>query len=218
MPPLCVLTAYDARFAEIAALSVPRLRAFADAQGHALRVVERNDCARRGGWLKIEPIRDALAAGFEHVLWIDADALIVREGGDIRAAARADADLAMAWHEPAPHSSGDAAHFNTGVMLIRATDWSRQFFARVWETGPLAHRWNDQAAILHLLGFDGVLELGADRPDEPNRAHVARLDIAWNSIPGVCAAPDPIVRHYAGVGDLAAREGQMRWEVEWMGV
>ena len=38
----------------------------------------------------------------------------------------------------------------------------------------------------------------------PDRQHVARLDVAWNSIPGVAAAPDPIINHYAGM-DLRTR-------------
>lgn len=134
---VCVLTAYDDRFTSISAISVPSMRRLADAHGYALRVVERNDCTRRGGWLKVEPIIEALSGAFDFVLWLDTDAYVARTDADIRNVTHPDIDLHMAWHTT-PH--GDRPHFNTGVMLIRASDWSRTFFARVWELGPLAHK------------------------------------------------------------------------------
>jgi hypothetical protein len=85
------------------------------------------------------------------------------------------------------------------------TDWSRAFFKQVWNIGQLEHPWFDQATILHALGYDHCLGLGPDRPDEPNRSHLARLDTAWNSIPGLATAPDPIVHHYAGISNPSTR-------------
>jgi hypothetical protein len=203
---VCVLTAYDDRFAGIGAISVPSMRRLADAHGYALRVVERNDCTRRGGWLKIEPIVAALSGAFDFVLWLDADTYVVRTSIDIRNVTHPDIDLHMVWHAP---QHGDRSHFNTGVMLIRASDWSRAFFERVWEFGPLAHKWNDQATIHHLLGLDGVLQIGADRADVINRSPVASLSVSWNAIPGVCAVDDPIVWHCAGM-EMGARLDLMR--------
>ena len=84
------------------------------------------------------------------------------------------------------------------------------FFEAVWQVGPLPHRWNDQAAIHRVLGYDGLLGLGEDRDDEQNRRHVGRIGDAWNSIPGVCFADDPIILHYAGIPDLDHRARLMR--------
>jgi hypothetical protein len=205
---VCILTAYDDRFADLGAISVPSMRRFADAHGYALRAVERNGCSRRGGWLKIEPIIEALSGGFDFVLWLDADTYVARADVDIRNVTHPDIDLHMAWHVPPQHEHGDLPHFNTGVMLIRASDWSRAFFARVWERGPLAHKWNDQATIHHLLGLDGALRMG-ENSDVMSRSPVSSLNVSWNSIPAVCAVDDPMIWHCAGI-EMSARLDLMR--------
>jgi hypothetical protein len=198
---VCLLTAYNAGFRSIAEVTVPRMRALADSHDYHFRAIKRDDCSRRGGWIKIEPICAALAENFDFVFWIDTDALILRHDIDVRTAAVEGADLHMTWHG-ADTSRLDgppfSPHYNSGVVLIRANDWSRDFFTRVWNVGQLLHIWADQAAIYHLLGYDALLSLGVDRPDEPSRSHIAKLDTAWNAIPGVGMAADPIIHHYAG--------------------
>jgi hypothetical protein len=211
MPTLCILTAHDSRYEEIAAISAPFMRRLADAHGYTYTALRRDDCVRGAGWIKIEPILDVLSSGkFDFLLWLDADAMPVRTDVDVLTVARSDADLHMAWHRPLAQTTNDPAHYNTGVMLIRASDWSRRFFEAVWQVGPLPHRWNDQAAIHRVLGYDGLLGLGEDRDDEQNRRHVGRIGDAWNSIPGVCFADDPIILHYAGIPDLDHRAKLMR--------
>jgi hypothetical protein len=205
---LCLLTACDSAQQPLAAYTVPRMRTFADTHGYEPRFIHGNDWQRPRGWLKIEAIRSALECDFDFVLWLDIDAIVLRSEVDIRAAAISDASLHMAWHGPETSeilATGFVPHFNSGVMLIRVNDWSREFFRQVWETGQLSHHWFDQATILHTLGYDECLGLGPDRPDEPNRTRLARLDTAWNSIPGLAIAPDPIVHHYAGIGNPATR-------------
>jgi hypothetical protein len=184
------------------------MKAFAAAHGYRQRFVHGNDWKRPRGWLKIEVIRAALEDNFDFVLWMDVDAVVLRNDVDVRTVAADTADLHMAWHGPDTSeimAADFVPHFNSGVMLIRATDWSRAFYERVWEIGQLEHPWFDQATILHALGYDGCLGLGPDRPDEPNRSRLARLDTIWNSIPGLATAPDPIVHHYAGISNPSTR-------------
>ncbi|WP_441234125.1 putative nucleotide-diphospho-sugar transferase [Bradyrhizobium sp. 930_D9_N1_4] len=205
---LCLLTAYDSVQQPLAAFTVPRMQAFAQAHGYECRVVHGDDWKRPRGWLKVEVIQAALEDDFDFILWMDVDAVVLRNDVDIRTAAVDGADLHMAWHGPDTSeimAADFVPHFNSGIMLIRTTDWSRAFFTRVWETGQLRHPWFDQATILHALGYDGCLGLGPDRPDEPNRSRLAHLDTAWNSIPGLATAPDPIVHHYAGISNPSTR-------------
>jgi hypothetical protein len=206
---VCVITAYDSRFRDVASISVPSMRRFADAHGYSFRAVERDDCIRRGGWIKIEPILALLGQDYEYVLWLDADTVVARTDIDIRNAIQEGSHLHMAWFNPASAPDGDPPHFNTGVMLIRASDWSRDFFARVWNTDPLEHRWNDQAAILHRLGFDEALGIGERRATAESCRRVGRLDVTWNSIPHVCALDDPVIWHFAGM-EMGARLEAMR--------
>lgn len=203
-----LLTACDSVQRPLADFTIPRMEAFAAAQGYQQRFVHGNDWKRPRGWLKIEVIRAALEDNFDFVLWMDVDAVVLRNDVDIRTAAVDAADLHMAWHSPETSeimAADFVPHFNSGVMLIRVTDWSRAFFERVWDIGQLEHPWFDQATILHALGYDDCLGLGPDRADEPNRSHLARLDTAWNSIPGLATAPDPIVHHYAGISNPSTR-------------
>jgi hypothetical protein len=184
------------------------MKAFAAAHGYQQRFVHADNWKRPRGWLKIEVIRAALEDNVDLVLWMDVDAVVLRNDVDIRTAAKDAADLHMAWHGPETSeimAADFVPHFNSGVMVIRATDWSRGFFEQVWEIGQLPHAWFDQATILHALGYDDCLGLGPDRPDEPNRSRLARLDTIWNSVPGLATAPDPIVHHYAGISNPSTR-------------
>lgn len=211
-PSLCLLTACDSAQQSLAAHTVPRMRAFADTHGYEPRFIDSDDWQRPRGWLKIEAVRSALECDFDFVLWLDIDAIMLRTDVDIRTAAVSDASLHMAWHGPETSeilATGFVPHFNSGVMLICVNDWSRDFFRQVWDTGQLPHHWFDQATILHSLGYDECLGLGPDRPDEPNRSRLARLDTAWNSIPGLAISPDPIVHHYAGISNPATRLGMV---------
>ena len=207
-PSVCLLTAYNSAQQPLSAFTVPRMHAFAQAQNYEVRVVHRDNWERQRGWIKIEAIREAIDSNFDFLFWIDVDAVILRCEVDVRTAAVDNADLHMVWHGPDTsklEALDFVPHFNTGIMLIRVTDWSRNFFRRVWEVGQLPHPWADQATILHLLGYDGCLALGPNRPEESNRSRLARLDTAWNSIPGIATAPNPIIHHYAGIVNLGTR-------------
>src|SRR5262249_15368967 len=173
-----ILTAHDEAFRPIAELTIPRMQRYANRHGCDFRVVTDVDRSRPGGWIKIPPIRQALAEEFDFVFWIDADVLLIRDDVDIRSAARDGRDLHMSWMGPetmdwqAP--SWLVGHFNTGVMLIRNTGWSRDFFDRVWASTPLDHPWWEQATILDLLGYKHLIDRGSADPANPDRPHVER--------------------------------------------
>lgn len=205
---VCVLTAYNSRMQAIAAFTVPRMHAFAQTQGYEVRAISAEDWQRQRGWIKIEAVLAALDDDFDFILWVDIDALIVRRDVDVRAAAVDGADLHMVWHAPRTsvlQGFDLEPQYNSGVMLIRVADWSRSFFRQVWDVGQIDHPWTDQATILHLLGYDNILLLGPERPEEPNRRRVAHLDPIWNAVPGIAMAPDPIIHHYAGIEDPMTR-------------
>jgi hypothetical protein len=207
-PRVCLLSAYNSAQQPLAAFTAPSMQAFAQAHGYTVRAIHREDWERPRGWIKIEAIREVLEDDFDFVFWIDVDAIAWRRDVDVRAAAVDSASLLMAWHGPDTsriEARNFVPHFNSGIMLIRVNDWSRNFFRQVWEVGQLPHHWSDQATILHLLGYDDCLGLGPNRPDEPNRSRLARLDTVWNSTPGLAVAPDPIIHHYAGISNPSTR-------------
>jgi hypothetical protein len=215
------LTAYNSTLQPLAAFTVPRMHAFAAAHGYQVRVVFKDQWQRGDTWIKIEAIRAVLEDNFDFIFWVDIDALIVRRDVDVRTAAVDGADLHMVLHGPKTsllQGVDFEPQYNCGIMLIRVTSWSRDFFKRVWDVGQLAHPWGDQATILHLLGYDNILELGPERPEEPDRSRVARLDSAWNAVLGVAMAPDPIIHHHAGVSNLATRFRLMEVDARTVGL
>ncbi|MEA2986832.1 MAG: hypothetical protein QOD94_3086, partial [Alphaproteobacteria bacterium] len=203
-----VLTAYDPPFAGLAALTVPRMRAFSERHGYAFRETRVSDAGRRPVWMKITALRQALDEDHDLIMWIDVDALILRLDVDLRGALPPGKDLGMVWHGgDAVMPNGVPAHLNAGVLMVRPGSWSRDFFRRVAET-RLKHYWQEQAAMLHLLGYDAALGLGPDRPQAPDRQQVARLDPAWNAIPAVATVADPIIHHWAGISGPARERGR----------
>jgi hypothetical protein len=100
-PLVHLLTAYNSLHESIASIAIPSMRRLAGANNYSFEAVRRDDCLRNVGWIKIDPIRDALAGNTDYELWLDIDALPVRYDADIRAIANPDADLHLSWHQPA---------------------------------------------------------------------------------------------------------------------
>jgi len=138
-------------------------------------------------WNKIVLVRHALEMGFDIVVWLDADTLVVRRDDDIRSALASDGGpLALAWH-PGVENGFPPSHWNSGVMVMRNTPRVREFFKTVWELGPLGnHHWQEQARMLDLL------------PQYPDL--VQRLDDRWNCTDGVTSAPQPVILAWHGAG------------------
>jgi len=208
-PRVLILTGYDAAFAPIAALTVPRMQAYAARHGYDFRFTQTDEHrGRKPNWIKITLIRKALAEDpHDLVVWIDADAVIVRLDAELHELLPSDADLGMVWHGgdgPDGKLNRDPAHFNNGVIIIRNGEWARDHFRRVDENPLLRHGLQEQATMMQQLGFDRNIGIGPDRPDAPDRAHVARLDPAWNAIPRTATVADPIIQHWAGLREERA--------------
>lgn len=209
MPRCCIVTAYrNSEYAALAKLTLPRMQAFAARHGHGLRVHRMDDTDLDRGWIKVPPILDALKDDFEFVVWFDIDALILRLDRDIVDEAQPGIDLLVSWHGPEAALLAGAlcpelsfpAHYNSGVYLIRRSNWSRNFFERMLAMrGQVDHLWSDQAALLTILGLNGSLGHGPNLADAPDRSFVRHLDAVWNSIPGIAMATDPIIHHFAGL-------------------
>lgn len=145
------------------------------------------------------------------MLWVDADALFMRFSPDIRTEIIDGKDLLLVNHEVRrPLQPGATLCLdvpNTGVMLLRNTDWTRSFLDAVWEkTDLIDHRFWENAAVHALMGYHFLVD-SAERndPDGDVMAKIGFLDRAWNSVPGTCESADPIIRHYAGQDNRLAR-------------
>jgi hypothetical protein len=206
---VCLLTAYTTDLEDVAAISVPHMRRYAERFGYEFRQSRYDDRqSRKPGWLKIDAISNALSEPYDFVFWVDIDTLFVRKDVDVISQTSPDRDLHIVWHDFAP--GGQPSHFNAGVMLLRNTAWTRDFFKQVWKTGQLPHPWTDQATILFLLGHGASLKTDLSSlgtPDQNsialNQSKVCSWNSEWNVIVGVTDAGDPIIHHYAGMRGTA---------------
>jgi nucleotide-diphospho-sugar transferase len=150
-------------------------------------VIDRD---RPPAWSKVALIRRLLDQ-YELVLWLDADIVVVRSDRDIADELPADRFMAMV-----EHTVAGRANPNTGVMVIRASDEARRFFAEVWEqTQYLNHRWWEQAAVMDLLGYDP--ETGERVRESKWHDRIHWLAKEWNSIRDD-SAREPRIRHWPG--------------------
>jgi hypothetical protein len=161
-------------------------------------VLSREEAAapRPSPWNKIVLVQQLLEE-YRVVGWIDSDAIIIDGSEDIGVELDDLHDLYIV-----AHRDGDppAEVINSGVFIIKATDWSKRFLTAVWEQEDLIdHIWWENAAIMRLLGWD----LDADPPgptgDTEWTPRVKRMDGAWNSVPLFGRAPRPRINHNAGL-------------------
>lgn len=135
-------------------------------------------------WNKIVLIRQALDSGVEHVIWLDADTLVVDAENDIRRSLPNGSPIGMCRH-PFPFN-GREGHFNSGMIVIRNCEESCEFFEEVWNRGPIDHVWQEQVRIN---------EVASLHPE-----WVEIIDDRWNSTYGVNESSSPVVKAWHGMG------------------
>ena len=75
-------------------------------------------------------------------------------------------------------------HYNSGVMFIRNTPHAREFFGRIWATGPNDSPWQEQVGINRLSQeFPEAVQVLSDR---------------WNCTLSVTEAEDPVIMAWHG--------------------
>lgn len=193
----CVITCWTRDLRDIAQITLPEMQRYCTKHGFDINFSELDSGDR--GYVKTKPIIDALQSNYDYIIWIDIDILIVGEN-NILDDINHKHDIYMSWHF---NDKFIVPHYNTGVMIIRNTEWSRRLFIEISEIGKqklIDHAWSDQAALLHLLGYNNIIEYGSkiDETGNKNRKYVAELDWNFNSIIGVCVGDDPQFHHYAG--------------------
>lgn len=221
-PRLCVTTAFDPGYAALGEICAISLDRYARRHGFDLRLLRAlPETGRPPAWAKIRVIEALFDQGYEYVLWVDADAVVVRLDADIREEIESGKDLALVCHQltghPMPGVMVRLDVPNTGVMLLRNSPWMRGFLQAVWEREQyMCHRWWENAAVIDLLGYHRLLDSAAvNAPDATVMAHVRWLDWNWNSLPGECEGQAPIIRHHTRAA--ADRAAAMRRDLESLG-
>mgnify|MGYP001269079836 CR=1 FL=1 len=187
-------------------LCAATLKIYAKKHNHTLRVISNLVMPDRPSpWHRISFIPELFDEGFDFVFWMDADALFLRYDRDIREVIEPGKDLYMVQIPISEElqisgSSLNKSIPNTGVMLLRNCEWTRKFLEKVWNREEYRdHPWWENAAVIDLLGYFGLLRKGEDQPNKDLLDHIKFIDSEWNSMPHVCSGSHPIVHHYAGL-------------------
>jgi len=197
-------------YVELLAISSITFEAYAALHGYDLRLSTQLLAPDRPpAWSKIALVRQLLER-YDEVLWVDADAIFLDISKDIADLIRSDKDLYLVEHIWAENDSWRAA--NTGVFLVRSTDWSRRFLDRVWMAERfIDHAWWENAAVLDLLGYELAPDLTPPRKLRQTELdeRVELIGLEWNSTAGASLAAHPRIRHHGRSSDMADLRGRL---------
>jgi len=182
-------------FIEFLETAAPTFERYAQVQGYDLVLsAEPLDPGRPASWSKLALVSSLLDT-YEVVIWLDADTVVVRYDS----AFPEPEGLQVMSMVPHPQERNEAMTVpNAGVFCLRNSDDTRRFLAE-WTSAPTElyqHNWWENAALLKMFGYS----LEPPYPivgESAWRDRVRWLDLRWNSVPGYCSAPDPVVVHHA---------------------
>jgi hypothetical protein len=194
---ICVATAYDAAFREIGDYCGMTLRCYAARFGLDAVVETSFSLDRPPAWRKIRLAQELLDAGYEHVMWVDADALFCRFDVDVRSVVDGRSDFYLVEHDHPAYPSAMVP--NTGVFIARNCAWTRKFLDDVWGmTEFIDHMWWENAAVMRLMGYHSLLGLRDNAFNQDVMRHMRFLPVEWNFCTAVGTCENPIIKHYAG--------------------
>jgi galactosyl transferase GMA12/MNN10 family len=174
--------------------SAPTMQAYALRHGWDVVLSCEELTERPPSWAKVVLIRELLQT-YDHVFWVDADAIIVDLERDVLAET---SDSADAWFARHPQERDpNATVLNAGIILVRASDFAQALLGAMWDaTQFVDHNWWENAALLDLLGYSLEPPYARLRSSDWD-ARIGELPLAWNSVPGYCEAEHPALNHHA---------------------
>ncbi|MEX0677441.1 MAG: class I SAM-dependent methyltransferase [Pirellulales bacterium] len=169
-------------------------RSYAQRHGLDYCYAESNPAApKRAGWGKISLILSAMRAGYERIVWLDADAVILDT--NVNLAELTDQGIGMVKH-PNP------LHWNSGVVIVVRSSATEKFFEAVHREPENTSAWMEQLAINSLAErteFAGLL---------------VELAAAYNTTPGAVTSHSPVVIAAHGLPHCERRRLIAEWVEE----
>lgn len=186
----------DSAYTEMAALTLGRHLQYAKRHGFDYEFYYGNIIPEwnpdYGGWAKLALIANAMERGYQHVIWVDTDAIIADLSADLRAGCP-------------PHGIGATRntlpkeHINVGMLYVTnapdVLDFVKYWIA--WYPGP--DGWREQAALNLLLCIPSLADA------------VTPIEYKYNSCrAGGTQVENPVVEAFHGEGDASARLDLMK--------
>ena len=189
---LKILSGYNYRYRNVGKESEKTMIKYANHFNFDYEIDKRNTFERHFYWLKIKMLIDHLEKGsHEFYLWLDADTFICRYENILD---HVDKTKHISIHNQSFKSKHKTKIKNVdyltwgpnvGVMLVRNTKWSLNFFRNVWNKKKyLNHFWPDNAAVMDEMGFKAeISKITDNKPSKKDLNKFYFLSGLWNSMP-----------------------------------
>ncbi|WP_415921569.1 putative nucleotide-diphospho-sugar transferase [Tateyamaria sp. SN6-1] len=192
-PKVCVATTFDTGFSDVGAFAVASIELHAARWGFDTYVDGAATYERPMPWHRVKLIPELFAQGYDFVLWVDSDAVIVDGLVNIVDKVEPGKDLYLVEHDI--DFSGSKVP-NTGVMLLRNCPWTVSFLDAIWQMEDLLdHGWWDNAAAIRYFGYLNLLGEGPYAPDPEVMSHIKFLEECWNFIPQFSPLGSAYIHH-----------------------
>ena len=138
-------------FNELAKLTQPSKEAYAAAHGHDFYCKTQDFAKDKAiGWAKIEIALEKMSQ-YDWLFYVECDAMIMNQTIRLENIIDDSRDIIIAESKYRHNFQG----INTGVMLIKCSEWNRQFFQHLCEKGQYHNgNWFEQGAIIEEVKND----------------------------------------------------------------
>jgi len=217
---LKIISAYNQHYKEIGDISARSIALYATANNFDFEIFNIDNFDRPPAWIKIQLlIQEINSKKYDFILWIDADACFIRVDKNIMDELKPNKDFYLVNHRCTigqinefPGLSVQCERPNTGVMLVKTTEWSKRFLENIWRQEEfINHGWWEQAALHKLIGYHYEISNREikNNPVSEVLSHIHWLNSRWNCVPTAenltidepitKNAFDPVIVHYAGM-------------------
>ena len=217
---ICITTGFNKPYKSIGDLCLKSIRKYADKFEYNVELNNKLWEYEEPHLAKIVWILELFEKGYDYVFWIDADALIVNQNEDIGNEIVAGKDLYLV-----KHIYHNIDIVNTGVMLIKNSNWSKALLKEVlkrarngemrkhayYENGILnkilGYYWLPSNYFLKFLFIHFGLKFQRVNPyNEKYFGLIKFLNERWNTLldEEMNEIEDPIIKHYANIDSKIA--------------
>ena len=216
---LKILSGYNFRYRSVGKESEKNIIKYANHFKFDYEFEKSNKFERHFYWLKIKMLIDNLEKGkHEFYLWLDADTFFCRYENILN---HIDKSKHIFVHNNFFKSVHKTKYKfvnyltwgpNVGVLLVRNTKWSLNFFKNVWNKKKyLKHFWPDNAAFMDEVGLKAeISKISDNNLSKDVRNNISFLSGIWNSMPKRNFENpendeisnfyfDPVIIHLAGI-------------------
>jgi len=216
---LKILSGYNFKYRSVGSKSEKNIIKYANYFDFDYEFEKTNKFERHFYWLKIKMLIDNLEKGdHEFYLWLDADTFFCRYENILDIVDKSkDIYVHNNFFKSVHRTNYKFVNYltwapNVGVLLVRNTKWSLNFFKNVWNKKKyLKHFWPDNAAFMDEIGLTAeISKISSNKLSNNVAKKVSFISGIWNSMPKRNYKNpennevsnfyfDPVIIHLAGI-------------------